>query len=52
MPRILNFQVPDKKRVPIALTTIKGIGLSRALLVCKELSIKESVYMKELTKNQ
>jgi small subunit ribosomal protein S13 len=52
MPRILNFQVPDKKRVPIALTTIKGIGLSRALFVCKELSIKESVYMKELTKNQ
>lgn len=52
MPRILNFQVPDQKRVPIALTSIKGVGKSRALLICKELGIKENNYIKDLTKSQ
>jgi small subunit ribosomal protein S13 len=52
MPRILTFQVPDKKRVPIALMSIKGIGKSIASSICKNLSIKENLYMKDLTKSQ
>jgi small subunit ribosomal protein S13 len=52
MPRILNVQVPDEKRVLIGLTYIKGIGLSRSKLICKELNISSSEYMKQLTKNQ
>lgn len=52
MPRILNVQVPDEKRVLIGLTYIKGIGLSRSKLICNELNISDTVYMKELTKNQ
>jgi len=52
MPRILNVQVPDEKRVVIGLTYIKGIGLSRSKLICKELNIGQDEYMKQLTKNQ
>jgi len=52
MPRILNVQVPDEKRVIIGLTYIKGIGLSRSKLICKELNIGHDEYMKQLTKNQ
>ena len=52
MPRILNVQIPDEKRVIIGLTYIKGIGLSRSKLICNELSIDINEYMKNLTKNQ
>ena len=43
MPRILNVQVPDEKRVVIGLTYIKGVGLSRSKLICKELNIQDEV---------
>ena len=52
MPRILNTHIPDNKRVPIALTYIKGIGKSRAKLICSKLNIEETVYINTLTKNQ
>ena len=52
MPRILNVQIPDEKRVIIGLTYIKGIGLSRSKLICNELFIDINEYMKNLTKNQ
>ena len=48
MPRILNVQVPDEKRVVIGLTYIKGIGLSRSKLICKELNIGQDEYMKQV----
>lgn len=52
MPRLLNVQIPNEKRVLIGLTYIPGIGLSRSKLICKELEICHKVYMKELTKKQ
>jgi small subunit ribosomal protein S13 len=52
MPRVLNIQIPDTKRVVIGLTYIPGIGLSRSKLICLSLSINENDYMKQLTKNQ
>ena len=52
MPRILNVQIPDKKRVIIGLSYIKGIGKSRSQLICNSLNIKESTYMSELSKTQ
>jgi len=52
MPRILNVQISDKKRVQIGLTYIPGIGLSRAKKICNLFNISESIYMSELTKNQ
>jgi|TARA_B110001450_G_C17628087_1_gene484057 small subunit ribosomal protein S13 len=52
MPRLLNVQIPDEKRVLVGLTYIPGIGLSRSKLICSKLSINEGEYMKQLTKNQ
>jgi len=52
MPRLLNVQIPDEKRVLIGLTYITGIGLSRSKLICSNLAINENEYMKHLTKNQ
>lgn len=52
MPRLLNIQIPDKKRVLIGLTYIKGIGLSRSKLICEILNIDRKFYMKDLTKVQ
>jgi small subunit ribosomal protein S13 len=52
MPRILNVQIPDKKRVVIGLSYIKGIGRSRSNLICNRLNIDESTYMSELSKTQ
>jgi small subunit ribosomal protein S13 len=52
MPRLLNVQISDKKRVVIGLTYIPGIGLSRAKFICKEFGISDLTYMSDLTKNQ
>ena len=52
MPRLLNVQIPDTKRVLIGLTYIPGIGLSRSKLICLNLNINGDNYMKQLTKNQ
>ena len=52
MPRILNVQIPDEKRVVVGLTYIKGIGLSRSKLICSKFQIDNDIYMKDLTKNQ
>jgi small subunit ribosomal protein S13 len=52
MPRVLNTQIPDNKRVVISLTYIKGIGKSRSKRICSKLGISENTYINELTKNQ
>jgi len=52
MPRILNVQISDKKRVEIGLTYIPGIGLSRSKKICKIFDLSESRYMSDLTKSQ
>ena len=49
MPRVLNTQIPDNKRVVISLTYIKGIGKSRSKLICSKLGISENTYINELT---
>ena len=39
MARIAAVNVPDKKRIPIALTYIHGIGHTTAFKICKKLGI-------------
>ncbi len=39
MARIAGVNVPDKKRVPIALTYIHGIGQTTAFKICDKLGI-------------
>lgn len=49
MVRIAGINVPDKKHVKIALTSIYGIGIKRALNVCKCLNIKPNIPLKDLS---
>jgi len=39
MARIAGVNVPDNKRVPIALTYIYGIGRTTAFEICKKLNV-------------
>jgi small subunit ribosomal protein S13 len=48
MARIAGVNVPDKKRVPIALTYIHGIGRTTSFKLCEKLGIDLSIRMGEL----
>ena len=52
MPRILNVQIPDNKRLEIGLTYIKGIGRSRAIKICLLLGLDKNLKISELSRNQ
>lgn len=45
MARIAGVNVPDKKRIPIALTYIYGIGQTTAFKICEKLGIDVSMRM-------
>ncbi len=45
MARIAGVNVPDKKRVPIALTYIHGIGRTTAFKICEKLGINVQMRM-------
>ncbi len=51
MARIAAVNVPDKKRIPIALTYIHGIGHSTAAKICKKLNIDISQRMGEASED-
>lgn len=48
MARIAGVNVPDKKRTPIALTYIHGIGPTSAFKICEKLGIDVQKRMGEL----
>ena len=48
MARISGVNVPDKKRTPIALTYIHGIGRTTAFKICEKLGIDVQKRMGEL----
>ncbi|MCB1721163.1 MAG: 30S ribosomal protein S13 [Alphaproteobacteria bacterium] len=48
MARIAGVNVPDKKRTPIALTYIHGIGCTTAFKICDKLGIDVQKRMGEL----
>ena len=45
MARIAGVNVPDKKRIPIALTYIHGIGRTTAFKLCDKLGIDPQTRM-------
>lgn len=47
MARIAGVNVPDKKRIPIALTYITGIGRTTAFKICEKLKIDVQMRMGE-----
>lgn len=51
MARIAGINVPDKKRVPIALTYIHGIGRTTAFQICEKLNIDVQLRMSEVSED-
>ena len=49
MARIAGINIPDNKRVEIALTYIYGIGRGKALEICTEAAIETSKRVNQLT---
>ncbi len=47
MARIAGVNVPDKKRIPIALSYVHGIGRPTAFKICKKLGIDVQMRMGE-----
>ena len=52
MARIKGVDIPDKKRIEIALTYIYGIGKSLATKICKDAGVDENIRAKDLTNEQ
>ena len=43
MPRVIGVEIPDNKRLEIALTYIFGVGRTTSLKVCKDLGLDPGV---------
>lgn len=52
MPRIIGVDVPDKKRLEIALTYIHGIGRFQSTKIIEKLSLDPSMRARELSESQ
>lgn len=52
MARIAGVNIPDRKHAVIALTSIYGIGQTRAADICKEAGIEPHVKIQELSEDQ
>lgn len=47
--RILGITIPDEKQLAISLTTLYGVGRSRALFILKRAKVAGNVKAKDLT---
>lgn len=52
MARIAGVNIPDRKHAVIALTSIYGIGRSRASDICKEAGVEPQTKIQELSEDQ
>ena len=52
MARVVGVDIPNNKRLEIALTYIFGVGRITALKVCKELGLDPGLKAKDLTEEQ
>ena len=52
MARIIGVEIPNAKRLEIALTYIYGIGLTLSRRLLKETSIESDIRVKDLTEDQ
>lgn len=52
MARIIGVEIPNAKRVEIALTYIYGIGLTLSRRLLKETGIEPDIRVKDLTEDQ
>lgn len=52
MARIVGVDIPNNKRLDIALTYIYGVGKTRALEVCKNLNLDPAMKARDLNEEQ
>ncbi|QJC33730.1 30S ribosomal protein S13 [Enterobacteriaceae endosymbiont of Donacia provostii] len=52
MIRIAGINIPDNKRIIIALKYIYGIGTSNASYICKIINISENIKINQLSKEK
>ena len=52
MARVVGVDIPNNKRLEIALTYIFGVGRTTALKVCKELNLDPALKARDLTEEQ
>ena len=52
MARIAGINVPDQKHAVIALTSIYGVGATRAAIICTAASVKNDTKIKDLTEQE
>ena len=52
MARIAGVNIPDRKHAVIALTSIYGIGRSRAAQICVDAGVKTDARIKDLTEQE
>ena len=52
MARIAGVNIPDRKHAVTALTSIYGIGRSRAAQICADAGVKSDAKIKDLTEQE
>jgi len=52
MARIAGINIPDRKHVWVSLTSIYGIGRTRARAVCTDSGISPNAFVKDLTEEE
>ncbi len=52
MPRVVGVEIPDNKRLEIALTYIYGVGRTTSLKICDELNLDRGMRARDLTEDQ
>jgi small subunit ribosomal protein S13 len=52
MARIAGVNIPDRKHAVIALTSIYGIGRTRAAGICQEAGVEQTVKIQDLSEDQ
>ena len=52
MPRIIGVDIPNNKRLEIALTYILGVGRTTSLKICDELKLDRGMKARDLTEEQ
>ena len=52
MARVAGVNVPDRKHIVIALTSVYGVGLSTARRICDSTGVARNALVKDLTEGQ
>lgn len=52
MPRLLGIDIPEHKKLVVALTSLYGVGHTRAALICKEANVDPDKRARDVTTNE